>query len=257
MSLRYPEPIRRRVENLPFTTDSTGMSGAQVIMYPDAVLKIRPDTELASRERTILHWLDGRIPVPQIIESVQEDGQDYLLMTRLRGKMLCDDSYLDQPVRLCELLAAGMQILHRTDCSGCPVDRSLNTVLKEAEARVSQGLCIPEGHDGFGASENLLAYLMRNRPDEQLVLTHGDYCLPNVLADEQGICGLIDLGDAGLADPYMDIALGHQSLVRNMTGMFGGPVRPLPDKQLLFDCLGVVPDWEKLDYYLLLDQLFW
>ena len=257
MTHALPEAIRRHVDGQSGRADTVGLSGAQVLMYPGAVLKIRPDSELSRRERLMLRWLSGRCRTPEIIESVQENGQDYLLMTRMNGRMLCEDEYLDHPELLCRRLAEGMTLLHRADASSCPVRRDLDVMLAEAETRVAAGLCIPEGHDGFGPSENLLKWLLRNRPEEQLVLTHGDYCLPNVLADECGVCGLIDLGDSGLADPYVDYALGYQSLVRNLTGMFGGPVRPVPDKRLLFGCLGIEPDWDKLQYYLLLDQLFW
>lgn len=257
MTPYLPPTIRKWVDALPHTVDQTGRSGAQVLCFPNCVLKIRPDNALARRESALLRWLDGRLPAPEIIESVQEDGTDYLLMTRLSGQMLCEPNYLDQPERLCELLAEGMHMLHHTDTAGCPVDRRLDVVLTEAEAHVRQGLCNADGYKDFGSAANLLDWLVRNKPAENLTLTHGDCCLPNILADSHGVSGLIDLGDGGLADPYIDYSLCWKSLENNLNGFFGGPVRPVPDKQLLFDCLGVTPDWDKLEYYLLLDRLYW
>ena len=251
-----PESIRRAIDGHPFTADSTGCSGAQVLLFPNAVLKIRPDNHLAQRERTILQWLDGRIPAPKLLAAAQQNGLDYLLMSRLQGRMLCEDEFLDDPSLLCQRLAEGMQITHHAPADNCPITRSLEVILREAETRLLSGLCTRADWKGFPSAEALLRHLQDNRPEEHLVFTHGDYCLPNVLADDHGVCGLIDLGDAGLADPYLDIALGYQSLMRNLSGFFGGPARPLPDKRLLFDCMGIAPDWDKLEYYLLLDMLF-
>ena len=249
-----PEAIRRYTAQSPRQTDHIGRSNAQVMLYPDFVLKIRPDTALAHRERTLLQWLNVRIPAPEIIASVQENGKDYLLMTRLPGRMLCDEIYLDDPHSLCTLLSEGMRLLHTADGTGCPVNRRLSVILNECEARLLHGACSSHCWNGFASAESMLHYLQTQKPDETLVLTHGDYCLPNILADDCGICGFIDLGGAGLADAYADIALGWQSMMRNVTGFFGGRVRPAPDKRLLFDCMGIVPDWDKLEYYLLLDQ---
>lgn len=249
-----PEAIRQYTVKFPCQTDNIGCSNAQVLLYPDFVLKIRPDTALAFRERMLLQWLNVRIPAPEIIASVQENGMDYLLMTRLSGRMLCDEIYLDDPHQLCALLAEGMQILHTADAADCPVNRSLSVILNECENRLLRGACPPHCWKGFASAESMLHYLQTQKPDETLVLTHGDYCLPNIFANDRGICGFIDLGDGGLADVYIDIALAWQSMMRNITGFFGGKVRPAPDKRLLFDCMGIVPDWDKLEYYLQLDQ---
>ena len=53
--------------------------------------------------------------------------------------------------------------------------------------------------------EELLEELLRTRPaGEDLVFTHGDYCLPNVLIDGQRLGGFIDMGRAGVADQAGD-----------------------------------------------------
>ncbi len=45
-----------------------------------------------------------------------------------------------------------------------------------------------------------------DQPDESLVFTHGDYCLPNIIIEGRELSGVIDWDYAGLADPYADFA---------------------------------------------------
>ena len=97
-------------------------------------------------------------------------------------------------------------------------------------------------------------WLVKHRLQEELVLTHGDLCLPNIFANENGLTGFIDVGLAGVADKWVDIEKCLWSMWANTTGFFGGKQRPF-DRQLLFDALGMQPDEDKLRYYGLLDAL--
>ena len=72
-----------------------GLSGAQVVMYEDCVLKVQPDTGNAANEGIMLRFLKGRLPVPEVLAEAVQGGMRYLLMTRLRGRMLCDETFLD------------------------------------------------------------------------------------------------------------------------------------------------------------------
>jgi aminoglycoside 3'-phosphotransferase II len=57
------------------------------------------------------------------------------------------------------------------------------------------------------SSASLLAELHATRPhDEDPVLIHGDYCLPNVVIADWALSGFIDLGRCGVADRYHDLA---------------------------------------------------
>ena len=85
---------------------------------------------------------------------------------------------------------------------------------------------------------------------EDLVFTHGDYCLPNVFLDLTGrrLTGFIDWGRAGIADRYQDLALAERSLRFNF-----GPGW----ERCLFDAYGLTHvDEAKLAYYRLLDEMF-
>ena len=115
------------------------------------------------------------------------------------------------------------------------------------------------GEDGFRDPEELLAWLYENRPEEELVLSHGDYCLPNIFGRKDEITGFIDLGKTGIADKWCDIAICYRSLSHNYSGRYGqrfDVVCSEYDDRQLFRELGVEPDWEKIRYYILLDELF-
>ena len=88
------------------------------------------------------------------------------------------------------------------------------------------------------------------------MLSHGDYCLPNIFLQGGKISGFLDLGRAGTADKWQDIALCLRSLRQNFAGKFSGQPQPGFSDKLLFDALGLKPNWEKIRYYTLLDELF-
>lgn len=262
-ALNLPAVIRRLLPDSPGKENHVGLSGSTVLCWPDRVLKIEPISEESRNEAAMMRWLQGRVPVPELLAATEENGMRYLLMRRLDGRMLCDPSVLEKPEKLLTLAAEGLHRLWQTDVSGCPASRMLADRLQLARRRVETGLCSTEdaepgtyGSAGFASPEKLLCWLERNRPDEEPVLTHGDCCLPNLFADENGFCGFIDLGRSGVGDKWQDIALLYRSTCHNYDGSYGYTARARCPADRLFDALGVQRDEEKLRYYILLDELF-
>lgn len=108
----------------------------------------------------------------------------------------------------------------------------------------------------FENAQALLDWLIQNKPEEELVFTHGDFCLPNIFAKGDEISSFFDLGRAGVADKYQDIAICYRSLKHNFEGKYGGQKYENFNPDILFEKLGMEPDWEKIRYYILLDELF-
>ena len=253
--MNIPETILRIIGARAGENEDIGMSGASVVMFDDMVLK----TGASAAEIAMLRWMRGRVPVPEVLAAEGE----FLLMRRVPGNMLCKAVFTDRPQILLERIAEGMQLLWHADVTGCPYPNRLELALEEARKRVEAGLCSttdvePEtyGKGGFASPEALYRWLADNRPDEHPVLTHGDFCLPNVFADETGITGFIDLGRAGISDPYQDIALVYRSLRHNYEGKYARPNMPKLNYDELFAVLGITPDFERVRYYTLLDELF-
>ncbi len=73
------------------------------------------------------------------------------------------------------------------------------------------------------------------------------------------VTGYIDLGKMGIADRWCDIAICYRSLSHNFSGKYGEYVDVTCseyDEMQFFRELGIEPDWEKIRYYILLDELF-
>ena len=221
----FPKSIQSQIAGLPFTENSTGMSGSRVLMFPDMVLKAGKINALSQGTVEIMRWLEGRLPVPRILAYETAGDQEYLLMTRVQGKMACDREYLDAPDRLLPLLAEAIRMLWQVDISRCPRSRSLNEELAHARKSLEAGIV------DFSRCEK-------------------DTFGPGGL-----VSGFIDLGDSGVADKWRDLALCFRSLRHNTDGTYGHVVPGLRAEKL-FDHLGIAPDWDKLRYYILLDEFF-
>lgn len=246
------------------TQEDIGRSGAQVYDYGDRFLKVERDCNMSANEHNMLRWLQGRLPVPRILASAQQYDTRYLVTMRLPGHYLCTDELLDDQHRLAQICADALRTLWSVDVTTCPTHRRLDDKLREIEAGLRGGWITREqagdptiydvSSGGFASPSALFDHLVAHRPAEEPVLSHGDLCMPNIFADENGLTGFIDVGLAGVADKWVDIEKCLWSMWANTTGFFGGKVRPF-DRQLLFDALGMAPDEEKLRYYGLLDAL--
>ena len=259
----FPDKIKAFVAGKDFVLDKTGMSDSSVLIFDDCVLKIQPCFSLPKNEHAIMRWLENKVSAPKIICNTEENGVDYLLMSKIPGKMSCEDEYMNDPEFLVSILSDAMKSLWNVDISDCPVKNNLSTALSAAEYRVEHGLvdvddAEPEtfGKNGFKGPEELLKWLYDNKPDEDFVLSHGDFCLPNVFIDNGKFSGFVDVGRMGIADRYQDIALCYRSLRYNFSGFFGGKSYSGYDDSMLFDALGIEPDFDKIRYYILLDELF-
>jgi streptomycin 3"-kinase len=130
-------------------------------------------------------------------------------------------------------------------------------VIATAEDVVRRGAVNP----GFLTDEwrllepsELLARVLAERPSIEagleVVVCHGDACLPNVFFDPSTleVTGLIDVGRLGLADRYSDLALTTIQLHDEWSA----------DPGPFLAAYGVPdPDRRRLEFYRLLDPLTW
>ena len=204
--LLIPDSIRKMIAGKEYTTSGIGKSGSKVMIFDNCVLKIL-DSRLYDEEPSVrvMNWLDGKIPAPKALAFEKDEKYQYLLMSRISGEMSCSRYYLEHPKELLDLLSEGLKMLWSIDISDCPKCGSLDDELKEARYRVENNLvdtsdAEPEtyGENGFENPEALLKWLENNKPDYEPVLSHGDFCLPNIFIEAGHISGFIDVGDTGV-----------------------------------------------------------
>lgn len=271
---QLPESIREKVSGKDFRIDDLGKSGSRIFLFDDCVLKCEKlldasDTEAdlfrEDQDKTVevMRWISGKLPVPEVLAYEKDEKYRYLLMSKIPGTVACDPYYMEHPKEMIPVLADALKLLWSIDISDCPRKTDIDTVLSEAEYRVRNDLVDlsdtePKtfGEGGFKDAEELLSWLKENKPSYEPVLSHGDFCLPNVFIQDGKLSGLIDLGNTGTSDKWMDIALCYRSLKHNADGTWGSKVYPDIRPEVLFEELGIKPDWEKIHYYILLDELF-
>ena len=269
-----PKCIKEKVYGKDFRIDDMGKSGSMIFLFEDCVLKCekipeKSDTEaelcLEDQDKTVevMRWLNGKLPVPEVMAYEKDEKYRYLLMNKIPGTVACDPYYMEHPKEMIPILADALKLLWSIDISDCPKKTDLDTILEEAKYRVKNDLvdlsdAEPEtfGEGGFKDAEELLSWLMENKPSYEPVLSHGDFCLPNIFIKDGKLSGLIDLGNTGTGDKWMDIALCYRSLKHNSDGTWGEKVYPDLSPEVLFEELGIKPDWDRINYYILLDELF-
>jgi kanamycin kinase len=200
---------------------TTGRSGAVVSRGPGVFRKEALDpTEDLRAEAERLVWLAAQgIPVPKVLDA----DQTFLLTREVAGRTAADDWPAESRPRVVEALARVTRDLHALELEDCPFDRRLEVSIPAAmEAQVDLADLDPERR-GW-SRERLVAELLSQRPErEDLVVCHGDLCLPNVLLDPDSfaVAGLIDTGRLGIADRWTDLAIATRSLASHRIRSLG------------------------------------
>ena len=240
----------------------TGHSGAQVWRSTRHIIKIQPRQGAQGvqgvqgvslqQERERLRWLQGRIPAPQVTAYDTTETHEFLAMTRFPGIDLAHSDALLHPERVVNLLARALRELHALPLRDCPFNMTLNVTLHHARERIQAGLVdetdFDEERQGRTAT-SIFNELLKTRPNrEDLVVTHGDPCLPNFIVNGELLEGTIDVGRLGIADRHADLALAYRSTRHNLDEHHA--------EQLLDQYGREKIDLEKIQYYMLLDELW-
>ncbi len=197
-----------------------------------------------------LRWLNRlNLPGPSVLGTSTESNRHWLLMSALPGQDLASATDLAPP-QVIRIVAGALRALHQVPISACPFDHPLDQRMAAAKHRANAGLVDETNFDderrGRRATD-LVDELFSTRPPgtQDLVVTHGDACLPNFMADAGRFTGFIDCGRLGISDRYQDLALAARSIKRNLGMQWVAP---------FFEEYGVVPDERRLAFYCLLDE---
>ncbi len=228
--MRISPELKKLIEKYRCVKDTEGMSPAKVYKLvgenENLYLKMtdsryKGTTYDVEREKDMMLWLEGKLPVPKVLHF--------------------------------ELYAECIRLFHSIDISDCPYTNSLDSRLAELDYLLNNDLADVdcenwEEDTPFKDPRELYDFLKTEKPEEELVFSHGDLGDSNIFVKDGKVSGFIDLGRSGRADKWYDIAFCVRSIREDI-----GEEQYV---ELFFDLLGIKPDWEKIKYYILLDELF-
>jgi kanamycin kinase len=202
----------------------------------------------ACAEAERLRWLRSHVPVPDVLDAGTDDDISWVLTAGLRGRDATHSAFRSDTPRLVTLLARGLRAFHEIPPEPCPFQFRLDDALRVAHERLEAGRIDPVRHfhreyEHLSASD-AVAELVRTRPvGEDLVVCHGDYCLPNILIDDDHVVGYVDVGELGVADRWWDLAVATWSVTWNL-----GPGL----EAHFLNSYGIAPDDARIRFYRLL-----
>ena len=144
-------------------------------------LKIKNNSTF-EKEREKLLWLEGRLPVPKVVDFTEKDKTGALLITALEGKnlaVLCKEWPAEKVI---EKLA---EVIHR-----------------------------------FHAT-SIFDLTSGDKIDSSKILVHGDACLPNFIFNGDLFSGYIDLADSRFGNKEVDLSAAVWSIEYNMGPGYG------------------------------------
>lgn len=153
----------------------------------------------------------------EVIHYISAD-RDYLVTQSAAGEDLTH--YLDDPKRLCEILAAALRRLHCQTVGDAPVSSRHQRYLDSANGDFFGGYYDESVlMDGFRINSKQEAWDIMQANKGKLkadTLIHGDACLPNIVCCNGNYSSFIDFSMAGAGDKHIDLYWAIWSLQYNL-----------------------------------------
>lgn len=251
-----PSVWEERLAKYSWITQTIGESGALVFRLEAAerpTLFVKSEligefTELFDEIKR-LQWLAGQaIAAPRVLDQAEQGDRLWLLMSAVQGRDLASNVEISAEAVI-RIVVRSLKTLHQLDIAGCPFNHRLENRIPIALSRVIGNQVDETDFDEVGpTAAELFERLVATRPsNEDLVVTHGDACLPNILCDGSQFTGFVDCARLGIADRYQDLALASRSIEDNLGAEWVEP---------FFKLYGVEADSTRVTYYRLLDEFF-
>jgi kanamycin kinase len=200
-----------------------------------------------------MRWARPFLPVPDVLDCGSDGTVDWLLTFGLEGTDATQHPLRAQPRELVTALGRALAAFHdAAPVERCPFDFTAEAAIAHVRHRAERGLIdarrhLHPEHRHLGVDAAIAQLEALAPAEEDLVVCHGDYCLPNVMLDDDGrVTGYLDVGELGVADRWWDIAVGSWSVSWNL-----GPGL----EELFSSSYGTAPDARRIAFYRLLYDL--
>ncbi len=243
---------------------TTGESGALVYRSPEGSRYAKVGGDSLEDERDRIEWLSAQdVPGPTVLDWTTGAGGPVLVTAAVEG-IPADQLHAEDLDRAWPAIADTVRRLHAIPTADCPFTRDLAATMALARDVVARDAVNPDflpDRDRAVPAAELLARVTGQLPERfaqepgDLVVCHGDLCLPNILIvpADFSVAGLIDLGRLGLADRHADLAL----LFATSRETWPEDTRAGTARARFLNSYGTPADPDRLEFYLQLDPLTW
>lgn len=201
-------------------------------------------------EAARMDWVRPFSRVPDVLAAGEDRDGSWLVTAPLRGESAVSDRWKGEPAVAAAAIGAGLRHLHdHAPVRSCPFSWSADDRIASARQRAADG--VTHRGDWHHSHQHLtlqdaLATIEEPPPVDELVVCHGDSCVPNTMIDAGAWSGHVDLGALGVADRWADLAIATWSTEWNY-----GPGL----EQVVLDAYGIDADPDRTAYYRLLWDL--
>jgi aminoglycoside phosphotransferase len=200
----------------------------------------------------MLNWIKDKLPVPEVVFFSTFEGKEFLLISEIEGKVSFETSSDEEKRHNIRILAEGLKKIHETELSDCPINNSPEKLIQIAKNNLEERKIDNIKFDKRWRKktpEELLQEILEIKPEKyDFVLSHGDYCLPNILIKDGELNGFIDWAYGGINDRYFDFAAVAWSIGYN----FGEEWI-----KYFFEDYGIEEiDWDKIKFFQMLNEFF-
>lgn len=170
-----------------------------------------------------MRWAGKFIRVPEVLSCEQHADGQLLITAALHGHSAASSLGKSDPARSAHAVGLGLRQMHEAlPVGACPFDWDLESRIQHLPADQQAGF-------------------LDNVPELDLVVCHGDACLPNtIITDDHEFSAHVDLGMLGLADRWADLAIAAWSTEWNYGPGF---------EQDVYAGYGIEPDEWKISFY--------
>lgn len=218
-TLFLPDELNKWIGNAPIY-ESSGKSGARTV-YIDrdggAYLKIAACGSLLSSSQLQTYFSKHKLSSP-VIRYLSTD-RDYLITAPIKGDDGTAKKYLAEPERLSKIFGQSLRALHEVDAFDCPIKDKMDelTLMASTSSFLQTHLDDIAEYIGIARADEASTEITASKGLlKNDVLLHGDYCLPNIILNNWGFEGFIDLAEGGMGDRHYDLAWGLWTLNRNL-----------------------------------------